>query len=117
MSMRDTDYGRRVLIKAENGQEVAATFIRWAEVSRIVPPSHIKGGHNGGVINEIVALVEMDNGIVAEAPTCCCTIVFTTGIVDVGQSQAHQPKPVSEKVRELEKRIATLENRLNNVTE
>ena len=43
-----------------------AMFHRWAEVSQIVPPSPMVGGHLGGVAKDIVALVEFEDGTIRE---------------------------------------------------
>lgn len=39
-----------------------ALFHRWAEVSEIVPPAIAVGGHNGGVVKDVMALIELENG-------------------------------------------------------
>lgn len=43
-----------------------ALFHRWTQVSEIVPPALTVGGHNGGVVSGTLALVEYENGEVAE---------------------------------------------------
>lgn len=39
-----------------------ALFHRWAEVSQIVPPALTVGGHTGGVVKDVMALVELEGG-------------------------------------------------------
>ena len=43
-----------------------ALFHRWIERARIVEPSPCIGGHNGGVIKWTAAIVEYEDGQVAE---------------------------------------------------
>lgn len=43
-----------------------ATFHRWADKSWIVPPSPMIGGHQGGVVQGVFAIVEMEDGTVRE---------------------------------------------------
>lgn len=43
-----------------------ALFHRWEDKSKIVEPSVMVGGHNGGVLKYTVAIVEYENGSVAE---------------------------------------------------
>lgn len=44
-----------------------AFFHRWADKSEIVPPSVLKGGHGGGVVRGVLAIVEYEDGTVGEA--------------------------------------------------
>ena len=46
--------------------EEKALFHRWEDKSKIVEPSVMVGGHNGGVLKYTVAIVEYENGRVAE---------------------------------------------------
>lgn len=50
-----------------NGKK--ALFHRWAERANIVPPSPMVGGHSGGVIKDTAAIVEYEDGTVAEVRT------------------------------------------------
>lgn len=43
-----------------------ALFHRWEDKSKIVEPSVMVGGHGGGVLKYTVAIVEYENGSVAE---------------------------------------------------
>ena len=43
-----------------------ALFHRWEDKSQIIEPSVMVGGHNGGVLKYTVAIVEYENGRVAE---------------------------------------------------
>jgi hypothetical protein len=63
-------FGRRVkmpeLRKCIVGGK-AAYFHRWAEVSEIVPPSPMVGGHNGGVLRRTFGIIEyQEDGVVKE---------------------------------------------------
>lgn len=50
---------RPCLVKSLNTK---ALFHRWVEVSQIVPPSIAVGGHGGGVVKDVMALVELGSG-------------------------------------------------------
>lgn len=39
-----------------------AIFHRWRDVSQIVPPSPMMGGHGGGVVRDTFAIVEYEDG-------------------------------------------------------
>lgn len=43
---------------------IKALWHRWVNVSNIVPPSPLRGGHGGGVIADTFALVEYETGLV-----------------------------------------------------
>lgn len=43
-----------------------ALFHKWAEKSRIVGPSPMVGGDNGGVIKGVVGIIEFEDGTVVE---------------------------------------------------
>ena len=43
-----------------------ALFHRWEDKSWIVPPSPMVGGHQGGVVRGVFAIVEMEDGTVRE---------------------------------------------------
>lgn len=43
-----------------------ALFHRWSNVSDVVAPSLLKGGHGGGVIAYTVGIVEFEDGFVSE---------------------------------------------------
>ena len=45
---------------AVNGKK--ALFHTMEQCSRIVPPSLLAGGHNGGVVGEVLAIVEYEDG-------------------------------------------------------
>lgn len=40
----------------------AALFHRWCDISEIVPPSVMVGGHGGGVVQDTFGIVEYENG-------------------------------------------------------
>ena len=43
-----------------------AVFHGWVEVSQIVPPAVTIGGHGGGVVKDVCAVVEAEDGTVCE---------------------------------------------------
>ena len=43
-----------------------ALFHRWTDISQIVPPSNLIGGHGGGVVRGTYAIVEMEGGEVRQ---------------------------------------------------
>lgn len=47
-----------------NGKK--ALFHTWINKSQIVDPSPLMGGHNGGVLNYTVGIIEFENGTVEE---------------------------------------------------
>lgn len=48
----------------EEENEKRGFFHRWEELSSIIEPSIMKGGHSGGVIKQCVAIVELEDGTV-----------------------------------------------------
>ena len=57
-----------------------ALFHKWERKSEIVQPSMLKGGHNGGTVCGDMAIVEFENGEVAEVLPW--RIRFTDGLVE-----------------------------------
>lgn len=47
-----------------NGRK--ALFHRWEEISKVLPPSPIKGGHDGGTFKVTLGIVELEEGCVTE---------------------------------------------------
>lgn len=47
-----------------NGQK--ALFHQWEDVSEIVPPSPMRGGHQGGTLREVFGIIEREDGTVCE---------------------------------------------------
>lgn len=45
-----------------------ALFHRWSHESEIVEPSPMIGGHNGGIIDYTVAIVETEDGQIDKVP-------------------------------------------------
>jgi len=43
-----------------------ALFHKWCDNSKILNPSPMVGGHNGGVLKYTVAIIEYENGVVTE---------------------------------------------------
>ena len=46
---------RRCTVKGKK-----AIFHTWAEISKVVPPSNMIGGHAGGVVKQTVAIIEYE---------------------------------------------------------
>lgn len=46
--------------------EKRALFHKWEHCSEIIPPSPLAGGHNGGVLEYDVAIVEYEDGTIRE---------------------------------------------------
>lgn len=44
-----------------------ALFHCWEQISQVVAPSPMVGGHSGGVLQYTVALIELEDGTVREA--------------------------------------------------
>ncbi len=53
---------RPCFVQGVEGKEVKHLFHCWSQVSEIVPPSNLVGGHNGGVVAETFAIVEAKDG-------------------------------------------------------
>lgn len=47
-------------------EAVRGHFHRWEDVSKIIPPSNIIGGHEGGELKQTLAIVELEDGTVKE---------------------------------------------------
>lgn len=58
---RDPEKRGRVLVK---DGEVKCLFHCWCADSDVIPPSPMVGGHNGGVVTNVLGLVEREDGIV-----------------------------------------------------
>jgi hypothetical protein len=43
-----------------------ALFHKWSDISKIVEPSLMVGGHNGGVFKNTVGIIEYEDGVVTE---------------------------------------------------
>lgn len=46
--------------------DIEGWFHGWSQESQIVPPSLLKGGHSGGVISAVMAIVELKDGAVCK---------------------------------------------------
>lgn len=56
---------RKCLVSNDKGKApCTAMFHQWTFESRVVEPSLLRGGHQGGQISSTYAIVEYDNGIV-----------------------------------------------------
>jgi len=56
---------RPCVVKGEKGDH-KALFHRWSDTSSIIPPSPMVGGHGGGEVRRTLAIVEFEDGNVAE---------------------------------------------------
>lgn len=43
-----------------------ALFHRWEEVAKVIPPSPMVGGHNGGIVKMTLGIIELEDGVVTE---------------------------------------------------
>lgn len=63
----------KIIVKAELRPCIVwgknALFHRWSNVSDVIPPSILKGGHSGGVIAYTVGIVEFEDGTICEVRT------------------------------------------------
>lgn len=63
-------FNSEIIIKAELRpcivKDRKALFHKWIEISKIIEPSPMIGGHNGGLIKNTVAIIEYEDGIVTE---------------------------------------------------
>lgn len=62
ITVRNSEY-RPCLIDGK----IKALFHRWEHCSEIVPPSPMKGGHAGGVIQGDIGIVEFEDGQIEKA--------------------------------------------------
>lgn len=62
VSVVTRDKNRKIATHTRN-----ALFHRWADKAEIVPPSVLKGGHGGGVVRGVLAIVEYEDGTIGEA--------------------------------------------------
>jgi len=62
------DYRRPCVYTPSLKNPVKCLFHCFSTESYIVPPSLLKGGHNGGTVSEPVAIVEFENGMVEKVP-------------------------------------------------
>lgn len=59
------NFYRPCIVKFD-GKECRAIFHMFAENAEIVPPSYMQGGHSGGVVKGVIAVVEIENGEIME---------------------------------------------------
>lgn len=62
ITVTNSEY-RPCLVNGKN-----ALFHRWEDASRLVPPSPAVGGHPGGRVSGVLAIVEFEDGTVDEVP-------------------------------------------------
>lgn len=70
--MNDTEM-RPCLIGKDFDQK--ALFHRWVDLSQIVPPSLMAGGHGGGVVKDVCALVETEDGTMKRVDVRCIRFI------------------------------------------
>lgn len=63
-----------------NGKK--AIFHRWDQVSELVAPSPMRGGHSGGIIRYSVGIVEYEDGSVASVPEKCVVFLDTDKLME-----------------------------------
>ena len=59
-----------------------ALFHRWAEISNVIPPSLLQGGHNGGEIKRVLAIVEFEDGKIETVDPSDIQFCDTAGIMN-----------------------------------
>ena len=63
LEMKDTR--RPCILYGKNGPE-KCFFHRWSNISDVVPPSLLRGGHSGGTVSMIVAVLEFEDGSIRQ---------------------------------------------------
>ena len=53
-----------VLTKYGDESKYKALFHCWIHYSNVIPPSNLRGGHNGGQVSDVYGLVELEDGSV-----------------------------------------------------
>lgn len=62
------------ILSAKTGERQPATFHCWEQFSNVVGPSPMRGGHPGGAVAFVMAIVELSDGTVKKVePT---TVIF-----------------------------------------
>ena len=67
-TMRDIEIKRelRPCLIVSNSKSITepikALFHTWEHNSQIIPPSIMRGGHSGGVVSEVMGIVELESG-------------------------------------------------------
>lgn len=54
------------VMRGESKTKEKALFHNWAYFSDVVPPSLMVGGHNGGNVSRTAAIIELEDGTIAE---------------------------------------------------
>lgn len=73
----------------------AALFHRWCDISEIVPPSVMVGGHGGGVVQDTFGIVEYLDGSVARVKPE--RIVFVTESADNSEEKDNSPPEIKSR--------------------
>ena len=73
----------------------AALFHRWCDISEIVPPSVMVGGHGGGVAQDTFGIVEYLDGSVARVKPE--RIVFVTESADNSEEKDNSPPEIKSR--------------------
>jgi hypothetical protein len=64
------EIGSKIIIETELRpcivKDRKALFHKWSDKSRIVEPSPMIGGHNGGILKYTVGIIEYEDGVVTE---------------------------------------------------
>lgn len=56
---------RPCFVTHPNGEQEKAFFHCWNQISRVIPPSIVRGGHNGGQVSRVYGVVEFEDGRVS----------------------------------------------------
>lgn len=73
----------------------AALFHRWCDISEIVPPSVMVGGHGGGVVQDTFGIVEYLDGSVARVKPE--RIAFVTESADNSEEKDNSPPGIKSR--------------------
>lgn len=79
--------------------EKAALFHTFEQYSEIVPPSIAVGGHSGGVIAEVFAIVEYEDGTVGRVRISSLRFTDRKAEEPETQSTQRRKKPAEEKIK------------------
>lgn len=60
-----------------------ALFHNWAEISYVIEASPLRGGHPGGQVSYVVALVEYEDGTIEKVDLNNQKLVFADGLANI----------------------------------
>ena len=78
--------------------ERKALFHCWEQKAEIVPPSPMRDGHSGGIIRYAVAIIEYEDGSVAEIPASEVTFLDTQKVMGKIEKQLLKWKTLEKEI-------------------